>query len=94
MSILAHEIWPRLLPIMRVEDYARGGDHDNPFPPKVTTGWDPDCEHAAEPIPATVLDPFVGSGTTIMVALRLGRSGIGIRTQPRVRGDGAGTHHR
>ena len=31
-----------------------------------------------EPIPCTVLDPFVGSGTTAGVALALGRSALGI----------------
>lgn len=30
------------------------------------------------PVPATVLDPFAGSGTTVRVALELGRSGIGL----------------
>ena len=29
-------------------------------------------------IPATVLDPFVGSGTTLVVARQLGRSGVGL----------------
>jgi DNA modification methylase len=32
----------------------------------------------SEPIPATVLDPFLGSGTTMVVADRLGRSCVGI----------------
>lgn len=38
----------------------------------------PSDEHTA----ATVLDPFAGSGTTIMVALQLGRSGLGIELNP------------
>jgi len=38
-----------------------------------TVGWQPTCDHDADPIPATVLDPFAGSGTTGEVARRLGR---------------------
>jgi DNA modification methylase len=51
-------------------------------PPPVTTGWDPGCEgHYPSdfwdgPIPATVLDPFAGSGTTGMVAQALNRRAI------------------
>jgi DNA modification methylase len=48
-------------------------------PTSTTTGWAATCPHAdLDPIPATVLDPFSGSGTTLMVALEEGRSGIGV----------------
>ena len=55
----------------------------------VDHGWQPTCEcgHeegvigqpgtvAPEPVPATVLDPFGGSGTTAMVARKHGRRAI------------------
>lgn len=47
--------------------------------PSVTTtvDWRTTCAHDEQPVPATVLDPFVGSGTTLRVAERLGRSGVG-----------------
>jgi DNA modification methylase len=43
-----------------------------------TTGWRPTCEHDHEPAPCTVADIFMGSGTTALVARRLGRNSIGI----------------
>ncbi len=44
-----------------------------------TLGWKPGCGcNAGEPIPCTVADIFLGSGTTLQVARWLGRKGIGI----------------
>ena len=47
-------------------------------PTRQTLGWQPTCDHDAAAIPATVLDPFVGSGTTVAVAQGLGRRGVGL----------------
>jgi DNA modification methylase len=45
----------------------------------VTTGWAASCTcNAGDPVPCVVFDPFCGAGTTVMVADRLGRHGIGI----------------
>ena len=43
-----------------------------------TTGWAPSCQCNEAVVPCTVLDPFVGSGTTALVADRLQRHAIGI----------------
>jgi DNA modification methylase len=53
-----------------------------------TLGWRPSCDCAAhpsgwlEPEPCVVLDPFVGSGTTCLVAERNGRNSVGIDANP------------
>ena len=47
-------------------------------PTKKTVGWAPTCACKSFPVPATVLDPFVGSGTTLTVAQSLGRRGVGL----------------
>jgi len=50
------------------------GAHFATFPPKLIEP----CILAGCPIGGTVLDPFAGSGTTLAVAIRLGRNAIGI----------------
>ncbi len=44
-----------------------------------TIGWTPTCDCPThDPVPAIVLDPFAGAGTSVMVARNLGRRGIGL----------------
>ena len=47
-----------------------------------TVGWAPTCACESSPVPATVLDPFIGSGTTVKVAQSLGRAGVGVDLNP------------
>lgn len=42
-----------------------------------TVGWEPTCNHGHDPVPAVVLDIFLGSGTTAAVAIRHGRHAMG-----------------
>lgn len=47
-----------------------------------TAGWTPRCACDAGHVPGLVLDPFLGSGTTGIVALREGRRFVGIEVSP------------
>ena len=50
--------------------------------PTQTLGWQPTCGCNADTVPATVLDPFAGSGTTLAVAQTLGRKSVGLDLNP------------
>ena len=52
------------------------------MPNTKTIGWEPTCDCNARRVPATVLDPFVGSGTTCAVATELSRRSIGLDLNP------------
>ncbi len=50
------------------------------FAKKVTTGWT-DCGHGT-PSRGVVLDPFMGTGTTLKAAVGLGRDAVGVDLVP------------
>lgn len=51
------------------------------FAKRVTTGWTRcPCKKGHEP--GIVLDPFMGTGTTLEIARQLGRSGVGVDLAP------------
>lgn len=47
-----------------------------------TYDWRPTCQCDASVVPCTILDPFAGAFTSLLVADRLQRSGIGIELNP------------
>ena len=63
------------LALLRQAARARGEEYSSA---KETIGWQPTCTCNADIVPATVLDPFNGSGTTGAVACAHNRNYIGI----------------
>jgi DNA modification methylase len=62
-------------------DGTKGGYKPGMFYPSKTIGWRStcNCEHTEdELIPCTILDPFMGSGTTTVVSLEHERNSVGI----------------
>ena len=82
-----------LKPFVRIVEYKRTSDTMRPkdalnkdrntkgerwLTETKSLGWQPSCQCNAPATPAVVLDPFAGSGTTLMVAKQLGRKAVGI----------------
>jgi len=51
------------------------------FAKRKTIGWTSCACESEHTVPGTVLDPFMGTGTTLKVAIRMGRSAIGVDLQ-------------
>lgn len=67
------------LALLRQAARERGGEYTNGCK---TIGWQPTCTCDADTRPGIVLDPFMGSGTTALVARRLGRHYVGCDVNP------------
>ena len=64
--------------LMKPEKSGRNRDHAAPFPEELPTRLIKAYSFVGE----TVLDPFVGSGTTLVAAARYGRNGVGYDVNP------------
>ncbi len=80
------------LPHSAERDAARGNsktESSEGYTPGKTIGWEPTCEcvgpDGGRPatVPCVVLDPFSGTATTGVVALRHGRSYVGVELSPK-----------
>lgn len=66
--------------VWSIAPYRWHGQHTSTFPPALVEP----CILAGCPVGGTVLDPFCGSGTTLVKALELGRCALGIDNDPTV----------
>lgn len=73
LSVKNSDVW-----LMKPEKSGRNRDHAAPFPEELPTR----LIRAYSFVGETVLDPFVGSGTTLVAAARHGRNGIGYDINP------------
>lgn len=68
---------------MNGHDHGQAGSAYQEVVASRTVGWRPSCScPPAEPVSAVVLDPFCGTGTTGLVALRYGRRFVGVELSP------------
>jgi DNA modification methylase len=63
------------------KDVLGGYFREYTFPKKETVGWS-GCDHDAETKPGVVMDPFMGSGTTLEAASGMELSSIGVDLDP------------
>ncbi len=69
----------RSFPSQRNGKAGSGSTLDTEVARRETAGWRKVCGcRTDEVLPAVVLDPFVGSGTTVATAVDLGRRGVGV----------------
>jgi len=66
---------------MEAKEVLGGYFREFTFARRRTAGWTTCCDDSSF-VPGVVLDPFVGTGTTLRVAAALGRSAIGIDLLP------------
>lgn len=84
-SIPRHELPcdnPNFRPTRYASEYDKLKGPMRAFQESKTLGWRPSCACKADTVPAIVLDPFFGSGTTGKVATDLGRNWLGIDINP------------